>query len=297
MTSPTRGAWYATVDVADRDALTDVPLDLGGEDVVVHAWPEDREWLDRVVDRRRGQRARPRGRHRAALAGRPRARDHRGVVGADRGLCRAVRLGHRRDPDQRGPRRADHRPRGGARLVQRRAVRPALDQRGPGRRVRVARDRGRGPDGRPAGHGLRRPTRRPSASTTGRRRPAIDATTTASETTATTLRGPSSRSIVDDVGEAKMHDVFAAAAAHTVTYIGSGPAETSAPAVADWRRFLDLVEDVGGSTKAAEAHRDVGRDRRPASRSSTARATARQRYDALVAAGRAGCRASSSASR
>ena len=48
-----------------------------------------------------------------------------------------------------------------------------------------------------------------------------------------------------------MHDVFAAAAAQTVTYVGSGPAETSAPAVADWRRFLDLVEDVGGSTKAA----------------------------------------------
>ena len=48
-----------------------------------------------------------------------------------------------------------------------------------------------------------------------------------------------------------MHDVFAAAAAGTVAYVGSGPAETSAPAVADWRRFLDLVEDVGGSTKAA----------------------------------------------
>jgi hypothetical protein len=41
-------SWYATVDIADHDALTDVSLDLGGEDVVIHAWPEDREWLDRV---------------------------------------------------------------------------------------------------------------------------------------------------------------------------------------------------------------------------------------------------------
>ena len=48
MTSPIRRRGTRRVDVADHDALTDVPLDLGGEDVVIHAWPEDREWLDRV---------------------------------------------------------------------------------------------------------------------------------------------------------------------------------------------------------------------------------------------------------
>ncbi|MFL5674839.1 MAG: hypothetical protein ACJ779_07520, partial [Chloroflexota bacterium] len=59
------------------------------------------------------------------------------------------------------------------------------------------------------------------------------------------------RAIVDDVGETRMRDVFKAAAARTVTYVGSGPAETSG-FVPDWRRFLDLVTDVGGSKKAED---------------------------------------------
>ena len=57
------------------------------------------------------------------------------------------------------------------------------------------------------------------------------------------------RAIVDDVTEARMRDVFRAAAAQTLTYVGAGPAEPSG-FVPDWRRFLDLVTDVGGSTKA-----------------------------------------------
>ena len=124
----------------------------------------------------------------------------------------------------------------------------------------------------------------------------VDATTDGvPRPTATTRHGRSSRSIVDEVGEARMRDVFAAAAAHTVTYVGSGPAETSAPAVADWRRFLDLVEDVGGVDQGGRAHRDVGRDRRPDDRSSPPGrplASATPPWSRRV---RAGCRASSSA--
>ena len=88
------------------------------------------------------------------------------------------------------------------------------------------------------------------------------------------------RAIVDDVTEAKMRDVFEAAAAEKLTYVGAVPAESSG-FVPDWRRFLDIVEDVGGATQAEELF--AAWVALPAQRDEmTTRTASRTRYFALV---------------
>ena len=76
---------------------------------------------------------------RPALAGGRAAHRDRGPHAAPRGLRGLLRQRHRRDHDQRGPRRRDDRPRGVARLVQRRACsRSAGSTRGWPRSTRPA---------------------------------------------------------------------------------------------------------------------------------------------------------------
>jgi hypothetical protein len=59
------------------------------------------------------------------------------------------------------------------------------------------------------------------------------------------------RRIVGEIGETKMRDVFEAAAGREIAYVGEGEPEivTSAEG-ADWRTFLDLLEERGGSATA-----------------------------------------------
>jgi hypothetical protein len=59
------------------------------------------------------------------------------------------------------------------------------------------------------------------------------------------------RTLVDEIGVARMRDVLAAAADERIPYAGAGTPERLTGA-ADWRRFLDLLEQVGGSTKATD---------------------------------------------
>ncbi|MDO8363615.1 MAG: hypothetical protein Q7V88_12020 [Actinomycetota bacterium] len=89
--------------------------------------------------------------------------------------------------------------------------------------------------------------------------------------------------IVDEVGEENMRAVLAAMVDGTLPYLGDAPAE-QVSGVADWRRFLDLVEELGGATKAQElyekwvataAQRDMLEQR----------ALARDDYHALAEAG------------
>jgi hypothetical protein len=54
------------------------------------------------------------------------------------------------------------------------------------------------------------------------------------------------RQVVDAVGEEGMRAVFRAAAGRTTAYPGEGAPEPSA-LPNDWRRFLDLVEELGGA--------------------------------------------------
>jgi hypothetical protein len=47
-----QAAWYALVTAERPNALTATPLTLaGGEQIVIHGWPEDAEWRSRVRDR------------------------------------------------------------------------------------------------------------------------------------------------------------------------------------------------------------------------------------------------------
>jgi hypothetical protein len=58
------------------------------------------------------------------------------------------------------------------------------------------------------------------------------------------------RRVVEAAGEEGMRRVFAAAAAGTTAYPGSGPAEASA-LPNDWRRLVDLAEELGGASGIA----------------------------------------------
>jgi oligopeptidase B len=55
--------------------------------------------------------------------------------------------------------------------------------------------------------------------------------------------------ITNEIGEDKSREVFAAIDHATIPYVGHGPAE-SIGAHTDWKRYLDLVDEIGGSTKA-----------------------------------------------
>ena len=57
--------------------------------------------------------------------------------------------------------------------------------------------------------------------------------------------------IVDEVGDEAMREVLDAVAAGTIAYVGEDAAEVTGAAT-DWRRFLDLVDELGGSTEARE---------------------------------------------
>lgn len=57
--------------------------------------------------------------------------------------------------------------------------------------------------------------------------------------------------IIDDIGFETMPEVFAAADADLIAYRGAPPPEHVDP-VDDWRRFLDLVEEVGHSVVARD---------------------------------------------
>jgi hypothetical protein len=60
------------------------------------------------------------------------------------------------------------------------------------------------------------------------------------------------RELVAEVGEDRMRAVFQAASARQIAYVGEGEPETVTGAGgADWRVFLDLLQERGGSTSAA----------------------------------------------
>ncbi|MGF1666461.1 MAG: hypothetical protein ACFCVC_09345 [Acidimicrobiia bacterium] len=57
--------------------------------------------------------------------------------------------------------------------------------------------------------------------------------------------------LIDEIGPDRMAQVVAAAADDIIAYRGEGPPEEVGP-VDDWRRFLDLLEEVGGSSTASD---------------------------------------------
>jgi len=91
------------------------------------------------------------------------------------------------------------------------------------------------------------------------------------------------RALVTTVGEPGMRDVLAAASKKQTAYVGAGPAET-VPTVADWKRFLDLLDERGHATTADDVFRRwvVTDDQ---AKLLDARAAARAAYATLVADG------------
>ncbi|MBI4932289.1 MAG: hypothetical protein HY828_00310 [Actinobacteria bacterium] len=57
--------------------------------------------------------------------------------------------------------------------------------------------------------------------------------------------------IVDEVGLDRMREVLAAVDARTIAYVGDADPEVVDTAT-DWRRFLDLVDEIGGATSATD---------------------------------------------
>ena len=94
------------------------------------------------------------------------------------------------------------------------------------------------------------------------------------------------RQLVAEVGEEGMRRVLRAAEEREVPYVGdSDPEQLSAPGGADWRNFLDLLEERGGSQQATALFREwvVGaRDRGLLEE----RARTRRAYAALLERGR-----------
>jgi oligopeptidase B len=89
--------------------------------------------------------------------------------------------------------------------------------------------------------------------------------------------------ITNELGIDKMQQVFAAIAQSTIAYPGHGPAE-SLGTNTDWKRYLDLVDEIGGSTKAdALIEQYVATPDQQAILAT--RTATRTRYHALVAAG------------
>ncbi len=60
--------------------------------------------------------------------------------------------------------------------------------------------------------------------------------------------------IVDGIDDDAMRTIFAAVDANTIPYLGNADPESSGGS-ADWRRFLDLAEEIGGSTNATDLFR------------------------------------------
>lgn len=90
------------------------------------------------------------------------------------------------------------------------------------------------------------------------------------------------RAVVTEVGQAGMARVLTAARAGTTAYVGAGPPEPTA-LPSDWRRFVDLAEEVGGGAGVPEIVAPWALTATERSRLAPRRA-ARQAYHALLAA-------------
>jgi hypothetical protein len=275
--------WYATVDASDTDALTNVDVPITGRAVTVRAWPEDKEWLDRVTT--------------VLRTGYPRLETAIGLPWPVRGELDVSEVSAGEIEGYGGVydsttdeiqisedldrhlilHEAAHAWFDGSLFAQR-WISEGLADEYASRIVRT------NEDGTPdvprvmtpqnPGHFMLNAWPPPSR---------LDETTQDTEAYGYDASWTVIHDLVAEVGEARMRAIFAAAAAHQLAYTGAGPAETTI-VTTDWRRFLDLLENVGRSTKATDLFAEwvVTETESP---ELTARAEARARYDELVIRG------------
>jgi hypothetical protein len=244
--------WYSTVEATNRDALTNVPITASGQRIVIHAWPEDRDWVGRVstileqgLPDLEDAIGLPWPVTRDLEVTEVAASEIAGYAGFFNSAFDRITISEDLD-DLTIVHEASHAWFDGD-LFQERWIDEGLADEYASRIL--AADH---PDQEQVGPSTVAPTDKTAFDLNTWRPPdRIDAQSAAYERFGYDASWTVMRTIVDDVTEARMRDVFKAAAAQTVTYLGAGPAERSG-FVADWRRFLDLVTDVGGSTKAED---------------------------------------------
>jgi hypothetical protein len=273
--------WYATIDASDHEALTDIALGLTGKAVTIHAWPEDKAWADRVG---------------AVLeSGLPRLETAIGLPWPVDGELSVSEVstdeiggyGGQYDPssdeiqisedlDQHViVHEAAHAWFNRSVFAQRWINEGLADEYAA---QVVALDEGsvaeRPPRVLPLELGHFKLNAWPPPSR-------IDDTTQATEDFGYDASWSVVHDLVSEVGDARMRTVFAAASARQLAYLGSTPAETARALTPDWRQFLDLLENVGGSTTASKTFADwVVTDTE--AKELTERAAARTQYQRLL---------------
>ena len=242
--------WYSTIEASNRDALTNVSITAAGEPIIIHAWPEDKQWLGQV-----------------STVLKDSLPDLEAAIGLPWPVSRDLQVSEVTSSEIDGyagffdssddqitisedlddlviVHEASHAWFDG-KLFQGRWIGEGLADEYASRILAADHP----------GEIVENPT--PVSPTakgafdldTWAPPNRVDSTSAAYEQYGYDASWTVMRAIVDDVTEARMRDVFKAAAAQTLAYVGAGPAE-KAGFVPDWRRFLDLVTDVGKSTKA-----------------------------------------------
>jgi hypothetical protein len=276
-------SWYATVDASDTKALTDVDLGLTDHPIAIHAWPEDKEWLDQVST--------------VLKSGLPKLEDAIGLpwpvqgrlevsevssaeidgyAGVYDSFADDIQMSEDLDP-QVIVHEASHAWFDGSLFAQRwigegladeyaSMVVAAIEGDAPAEPPRVT--------PRSAGNFMLDAWPPPSR---------VDDETQRTETFGYDASWTVIHELAQQIGEPGMRAVFAAAAGRRIAYVGAVEPE-QAPITSDWRRFLDLIEGVGGARDVSRLFADwvVTPTEAP---ELTARAAARTRYAELVTHG------------
>jgi hypothetical protein len=276
--------WYASIEASDHKALTNVPLGLAGMAVTVHAWPEDKAWSDRVAT--------------VLREGLPRLETAIGLpwpVDGELAVSEASTeeiggYGGQYDPssdeiqvsEDLDPHVIVHEAAHAwfnRSVFAQRWINEGLADEYAAQVVALdeANDVEPPPTVRPNQAGSFDLNDWPPPSR-------IDDTTRLTENFGYDASWFVIHELASEVGVARMRTVFAAASARQLAYLGSTRAEAAPALTPDWRRFLDLLESVGRSTRASKLFADfVVTDTEAAELSD--RAAARARYQQLLVDG------------
>ena len=276
--------WYSSIEASDRNALPDVSITAAGEPIVIHAWPEDKEWLGHVTTVLKDSLpdleaaiGLPWPVSRDLQVSEVTSSEIDGYAGFFNSSSDTITISEDLD-DLVIVHEASHAwfdPK----LFQERWIGEGLADEYASR-VLAADHPGRATED-PAPVALSDKAAFDLNTWTPPTR--VDSTSAAYEEYGYDASWTVMRAIVADVSVARMRDVFKAASAQTLTYVGAGPAEASG-FVPDWRRFLDIVTDVGKST-TAEGLLESWVLTPKQDKELSVRDAARSRYFALVKAG------------
>lgn len=276
--------WYSSIEGSNREALTDVSIEAAGEPIVIHAWPEDTDWLSRVskvlkdsLPDLKNSIGLPWPVKRDLQVSEVSSAEIDGYAGFFNSSFDQITISEDLD-DLVIVHEASHAWFDGS-LFQERWIAEGLADEYASRVLAADHPGTATEDPSPVDVTDKAAFDLNTWAPPDR----VDSTSAAYEQYGYDASWTVMRAIVADATVARMQDVFKAADAQTLTYVGAGPAEPSG-FVPDWRRFLDLVTDVGGSTMAEDLLERWALTPRE-DKELPARDAARTRYFALVASG------------